>query len=70
MLDPLADLAYEYHADEENRRKLDRAVPRARAQNLIIKMACFNKQEADGLHRYATATYPDVEFAFTWLVFY
>lgn len=56
--------------EEDDRRKIDRAVPEARRKNLTIRMACFSEEEARGLKYYAKNKYPDVSFQFTWLVFF
>lgn len=56
--------------EEDDRRKIDAAVPKARRKNLTIRMACFSEEEARALEYYAKNKYPDVSFQFTWLTFF
>lgn len=65
----VASSVMEREYEEDDRRRIDKGVPRARREKLTICMRCFNKEEADTLRAYALSKYPDVSFHFTWLEF-
>lgn len=58
-------------ADEDNRRRIDLAIPDIRSFNQILRVQCVNKMEADDLQEYVKMNHPDMveQVQFTWLTF-